>query len=172
MKKGTIIYLNGVTSTGKTSISRELQKQSDKLIYNLSNDMIAYILNRERYKADYWRTLFNTIYVMYDLAVMLTDQGHDVIIDGMIVNPPGISGHYEHIKHTFRESNLVVVEVYCPLEECKRRNIERGDRGVDQSDQQDETMVRDVIHDLTVNSFENDSATCAARILEYLKSIE
>lgn len=172
MKKGTVIYLNGVTSTGKTSISREMQKQSSKLIYNLSNDMIAYMLNSERYRENYWITLFNTIYVMYDIAVMLSDKGHDVIIDGMIVNPPGVNGHYEHIIDVFSNSNLVVVEVHCPLEECKRRNIARGDRGVDQSDRQHQTMVKDVKHDFFINTQENDPETCAKQILEYLKSIE
>ena len=169
MDKGTIIYLNGVTSTGKTSISRELQRQSEKIIYNLSNDMISYILNRERYNKDYWGTLFNTFYVMYDLAVMLADKGDDVIVDAMVVNPPGISGHYEYILDVFRDSKLAMVEVYCPLEECRRRNIARGDRREFQSQEQYDTMVLDVVHDLTINSFENDSATCAAQILEFIR---
>lgn len=171
MNKGTIIYLNGVTSTGKTSISRELQQQSDKIIYNLSNDMIAYILDRNRYNNNYWETLFNTIYIMYDIAVMLAEKGHDVIIDGMIVNPPGITGHYEHIKNVFSASNLIIVEVFCPLEECKRRNIVRGDRGVDQSDNQYKTMVKDVVHDFSVNTLLNDSNTCARQILEFISSL-
>jgi len=169
MNKGNIIYLNGVTSTGKTSISCELQRQSEKLIYNLSNDMMAAIINRERYHKDYWITLFNAIYVMYDVAVMLSDKGHDVIVDGMVVNPPGISGHYEHMQNVFRDSNLVLVEVYCPLEECRRRNIARGDRREFQSQEQYDTMVLDVVHSMTVNSFENDSATCAAQILEFIR---
>ena len=169
MNKGNIIYLNGVTSTGKTSISYELQRQSEKIIYNMSNDMMAALLNRERFRRDYWITLFNTIYVMYDVAVMLADKGHDVIIDGMVVNPPGISGHYEHMQNVFRDSNLVLVEVFCPLEECRRRNIARGDRREFQSQEQYDTMVLDVVHSLTVNSFENDSATCAAQILEFIR---
>ena len=169
MNKGNIIYLNGVTSTGKTSISYELQRQSEKIIYNMSNDTMASLLNRERFRQDYWITLFNTIYVMYDVAVMLADKGHDVIIDGMVVNPPGISGHYEHMKNVFCDSNLVLVEVFCPLEECRRRNIARGDRREFQSQEQYETMVLDVVHSLTVNSYENDSAVCAAQILEFIR---
>ena len=39
MEKGRIIFLNGVTSAGKTSIVESLQSQEDIFFYVVANDL-------------------------------------------------------------------------------------------------------------------------------------
>ena len=38
VKKGKIIFLNGVTSAGKTSIAEEIQELANEVYYHVSND--------------------------------------------------------------------------------------------------------------------------------------
>lgn len=38
MRKGIIIYFNGVTSTGKTSIAKSIQELANQNFYYLSHD--------------------------------------------------------------------------------------------------------------------------------------
>ena len=40
MKRGKIIYLNGVTSTGKTSIARVIQDTADEFFYLIGSDIL------------------------------------------------------------------------------------------------------------------------------------
>ena len=40
MTKGKIIYLSGVTSTGKTSIARAIQDLSDEFFYLVGSDIL------------------------------------------------------------------------------------------------------------------------------------
>ncbi|WP_433939936.1 phosphotransferase-like protein [Paenibacillus lautus] len=61
-----------------------------------------------------------------------------------------------------------MVEVFCPLEICRQRNIKRGDRAEDQSDWQDKLMAKDIQYDCSVNTHVNSSEECADSILKCL----
>lgn len=63
---------------------------------------------------------------------------------------------------------MLLIEVFCPLEECRKRNTERGDRGVEQSDWQNDNMAKNIEHDFSVNTFVNSSNVCAELILNKL----
>ena len=64
-----------------------------------------------------------------------------------------------------------MVEVFCPLEICRQRNMERGDRTEDQSDWQNKIMAKDIQYDCTVNTSINSPEECADSILNCLSLI-
>ena len=57
MQKGRIIFLNGVTSSGKTSIVEALQNREDVLFYAVSNDLFQAMVGKRYLRADYWKYL-------------------------------------------------------------------------------------------------------------------
>lgn len=174
MKKGTIIFLNGVTSTGKTSISQAIQKLSEENYCHFSNDIFHELFSRKYIEANgYWKTLNEAILAMYHAAKTYSDLGINVIIDGMLlVLPEDMPSLYEDLKLILKESPWHMVHVYCPLDECKRRNIERGDRGHEQSQFQHDHMTENIIYDIEVDSSKNSPEECAGQILSQIAGRE
>lgn len=171
MRKGSIIYLNGVTSSGKTSIAKEIQRLAEVNIYHLSNDRFQDMVSAKYLHADYNRYLCEAIYLEYKTAKMFSDNGIHVVMDGMILNLPefhlnyGMT-HYELIRDLFFDSDFHMIEVYCPLDECRKRTLARGDREENQSEQQAAIMEQQVIYHGRVETHRHTAAECAENILK------
>ena len=168
MKKGKIIYLNGVTSTGKTSITRALQAREDAYFYAMSNDLFQEMVGARYLREDYWKHLWDAILMMYHTAKLFSDMGKNVIIDGMILEKEEFRPHYQQVLEIFKDNPLEIVEVYCPLEICRQRNIARGNRGEFQSEFQHRYMAPDICHSLRVDTSQYSADECAKQIVEGL----
>ena len=80
MKKGRIVYLSGLTSTGKSSIVKALQARTDCLWCALGFDLFEEAL--PVWAADDSALYAKAIRAMYAAAKSFSDQGLDVLIDG------------------------------------------------------------------------------------------
>ena len=168
MEKGKIIYLNGVTSTGKTSLTKALQKNDDHFFYAMSNDLFQEMVGVRYLREDYWKHLWDAILMMYHTAKLFSDMGKNVIIDGMILEKEEFRPHSQQVLEIFKDNPLEIVEVYCPLEICRQRNIARGDRGEFQSEFQHRYMAPDIHHSLRVDTSKYSADECAKQIVEGL----
>jgi len=165
LSKGKIIFLNGVTSTGKTTLAKEIQAQSIENFYHISNDIFQHMVSIRFIEEDYRKYLGQAIIMMYRTAAMLSNEGINVIIDGMLLEREGLENHYETMKKILSNRPLTLVEVLCPLEECKKRNIQRGNRRELQSHEQNEAMTKNIKHDISVNTYLNTAEECAKFII-------
>ena len=165
MNKGRIIYLNGVTSSGKTSIVEALQDREDCYFYVVANDLFEQMVGERFLRQDYWGHLSRVILLMYHTAKMLSDMGHDVLIDGILVERPEIAPHYQQMMAILGENPLSIVEVACPLKICRARNIARGGRYETQSEEQAAIMAKDIRYAMTVHTDKNTPEECAEAIL-------
>ncbi|MBO7422416.1 MAG: AAA family ATPase [Oscillospiraceae bacterium] len=168
MEKGRIIYLNGVTSSGKTSIVEALQARRDVFFYVVANDLFQEMIGEEYLQEDYWKYLGEVIIMMYHTAKLFSDMGKNVIIDSILVEREGVALHYERMKEILGNNPLDIVEVYCPLDICRQRNIDRGDRYESQSDEQAELMAKDIRYSMKVDTSLLSPAECADKILREL----
>ena len=166
MEKGRIIYLNGVTSSGKTSIVEALQARRDVFFYVVANDLFQEMIGEDYLKEDYWKYLGEVIIMMYHTAKLFSDLGKNVIIDGILVEREGVSPHYMQMKEILRDSPLDIVDVFCPLEICRQRNIDRGDRYETQSEEQSERMAANIQYSLRVDTSKLSPEECAQAILK------
>lgn len=64
MEKGRIIFLNGVTSAGKTSIAEALQDRDDVYFYVVANDLFQQMIGDRFLRDDYWKHLSEVIILM------------------------------------------------------------------------------------------------------------
>lgn len=168
MEKGKIIFLNGVTSSGKTSIVEALQERRDQFFYVVANDLFQEMVGEQYLEENYWKYLSEVIILMYHTAKLYSDLGKNVLIDGILVERDEIKPHYEQLKEIMKDSPLSIVEVYCPLDICKQRNIERGDRYESQSDEQAELMSKNIQYAMRVDTSVNSPAECAEQIVKTL----
>ena len=168
MEKGRIIYLNGVTSSGKTSIVEALQERRDVFFYVVANDLFQEMIGEGYLKEDYWKYLGEVIMMMYHTARLFSDMGKNVLIDGILVERDGVSPHYRRMKEILQDNPLDIVEVYCPLDICRQRNIDRGDRYETQSEEQAELMAPGIQYSLRVDTGRLSPDECADFILKAL----
>ena len=189
-QKGKIIFLNGVTSSGKTSIAKAMQEiaaNAGKHFYIISNDMfhdleagmICYgFVEKEKADSKFEKSWYadkymtESIVLMYQFAAVVAGQGRNIIIDGMLFETETFieeygQSSYDCMRRATEGCEVFMVEVFCPLEECRRRNIARGDRGKNQSHEQHEMMNKNIAYDFSVDtSLEgNDAEECARKIL-------
>ena len=64
MNKGRIIFLNGVTSSGKTSIVEALQDRTDCYFYVVANDLFQEMVGERFLRENYWLHLSRVIILM------------------------------------------------------------------------------------------------------------
>lgn len=168
MEKGRIIFLNGVTSSGKTTIVEALQARKDVFFYVVANDLFEEMIGEQYLRENYWKYLGEVIIMMYHTAKLFSDMGKNVIIDGILVEREGVEPHYARLLDILKDNPLDVVEVYCPLEICRERNIARGDRYESQSEEQAALMAKDIRYSMRVDTGVSSPEECADQIIRKL----
>lgn len=168
MQKGRIIFLNGVTSAGKTSIVDALQARDDVFFYVVANDLFEQMVGDQYLLEDYWKHLSEVIIMMYHTAKLYSDMGKNVIIDGILVEREEIKPHYQQLLEILKDNPLDVVEVYCPLEICRKRNAARKDRYETQSEEQQALMAENIAYSVKVDTSVDSAKECAEKIIREL----
>ena len=168
MEKGRIIFLNGVTSAGKTSIVEALQERDDVFFYVVANDLFQEMVGEKYLRENYWKYLSEVILMMYHTAKLYSDMGKHVLIDGILVEREEIKPHYRQLLEIMQDNPLDVVEVYCPLDICRERNIKRGDRYEEQSAEQHELMAEGIRYACRVDTSLHSPDECAEMIVRAL----
>lgn len=164
--KGTIIYLNGVTSSGKTSIVEALRAAGADFYY-LSDDIFEdNIIDIEYGALGYWESLAEAVFLMHKTACLFSDAGKTVVIDSMLLEAEGFAPHYSQVQQIYGNYPLRMVEVFCPLEICRQRNVKRSDRYESQSEEQSALMAQNVHYDLRLDTSSLTPEQCAAKIME------
>lgn len=166
MEKGKIIFLNGVTSTGKTSIVDAMQARGDIFFYAMANDLFQDMVGVRYLRENYWKYLGDVLMEMYRTAKEFSDRGHHVILDGVLSERPEIPDHYRRMRDILSDNPLYMVHVTCPLELCRQRNLARGDRGEFQSHEQAKYMPANVDYVLELDTSALTSGECAEQIIK------
>ena len=168
MERGRIIFLNGVTSAGKTSIVEALQERDDIFFYVVANDLFQEMVGDKYLRQNYWKYLSEVIIMMYHTAKLYSDMGKNVLIDGILVEREEIKPHYQQLLEILKDNPLDIVEVYCPLEICRQRNIDRGDRYETQSEEQHALMTENIKYSIMVDTGVHSPDECAEIIVKAL----
>ena len=109
MEKGKIIFLNGVTSSGKTSIVEALQDTDDIFFYVVANDLFEEMIGEKYLRENYWKYLSEVIIMMYHTAKLYSDMGKNVLIDGILVERDEIKPHYKQMLEIFNDNQLDII---------------------------------------------------------------
>jgi adenylylsulfate kinase/chloramphenicol 3-O phosphotransferase len=166
MKKGKIIYLNGLTSTGKTSIARIIQDTTNEFFYLIGSDILMNMVGEKDRFNNYVKYEFEMFIDMYHIAKLFSDMGKNVIIDCILFETPELPNHYQKMMNILGNNPLFTVNVVCPLEICRERNLKRGDRGEFQSEEQDKIIDKTVTLDFIIYTDKYSSEECAKMILD------
>lgn len=166
MDKGIVILLNGVSSSGKTTIAKRMQDKSKAHLAWLSSDTFCNMWPEKILDDNFMEIYMRIQTVMYQTIKLFADSGIDVVVDTVLLAPYNA---LEDLIPILRNSSVMLVHVVCSIEELRRREIERGDRLHGQAESQLQYLIPQDTYDLTVDTSLSSSDDCADRIIESSK---
>jgi chloramphenicol 3-O-phosphotransferase len=160
---GKAILLCGVSSAGKTSLARAIQRQSSEVFYLLSIDDFISMAGERAIEADFARVVLEAVENLCHTLRVLCDLGRNVIADVVCVNDG--TETLAALIESMRQRPVLLVGVACDLVELERRERERGDRETGQARWQVEHAYGDMPSDLIADTTRESPEICAAAVL-------
>ena len=161
MEKGKIIFLNGVSSSGKSTLAKLLQGKLTEPYCWLSLDNFLSTIHDKFYNSEYRATLRQAMRAMHHTIKLFSDLGLNVIVDHVLEKQEWL----EECVKILNESPVLFVHVTCPLEELRRREKERGDRPIGQAEGQLTQLNPKDTYDITVDTAKK---SCVDEIIDIL----
>lgn len=163
---GRIIFLNGTSCSGKTTIAHSLQKILDDPYLHVSVDDFLKMLPQQyrnvRNPSNY-RAIYKAVSGMHHCVAALAAAGNNVIVDTVLANKDNVAECVFILAHY----RVTFVGVFCPLEELERRERERDDRYAGMARAQFDHVHEHQIYDLEVDSSIESVEQIAEKIKTY-----
>lgn len=171
MNKGNIIFLNGTSSAGKTTLTRKIQETMSEPYFHLSLDTYESMAPEQYLEDDFWKTLNISATAMHHSIAVFSDLGINTIVDTVILDIPEEKNWIPDCARILSDYPALFVGIHCPLEELERREKKRGDRDIGQAKWQLERIHGHKIYDLEINTYENTMDECVAHIKSKMVNI-
>jgi chloramphenicol 3-O phosphotransferase len=172
MQKGNIICLNGVSSSGKSTLAKSLQESLNKPYYWMSEDAFVFILP-DKFNAFKNDTVENenilteALFNYYQAVKLYSDRGSNVIVDTVLDDQEWV----DYISELLQDNPILFVHVTCPKKELIKRELIRGDRVVGLAVEQLEYLSpKDQIYDIVIDTHLNTIEECVDKIIAKLES--
>jgi len=170
MDKGKIIWLNGVSSSGKSTLAKTLQDRLLEPFYLLANDIFTDepVCPNKFVNIDANQTYQRALTGMYYAVRAFSDAGINTVVDDVLLREEG----YDRLKQCvelLHDYPVLFVHVTCPVDELRRREEERKDRWVGMGESQFAILTpQDNIYDVTVNTHSDSKEDCTDKIIDAL----
>ncbi|MFG2292152.1 chloramphenicol phosphotransferase CPT family protein [Streptomyces sp. NPDC048603] len=160
-----IIFLNGTSSSGKSSIARELLRVLDEVWFHLPVDAFHAMRARKDLPPDEVPALLRRTWEGYHRAVAgMAAAGNHVVVDHVLSEPWRLRDCLD----LFDPDEVLFVGVHCPPEELERRERARGDRPEGLAAGQLGRAHVHGVYDVEVDTGASSPTDCALRIREFL----
>ncbi|WP_405994721.1 chloramphenicol phosphotransferase CPT family protein [Streptomyces sp. NBC_00986] len=158
---GSIIFLNGTSSSGKSSIARELLRILDQSFFHMSVDAFhAMRSDRDipdgRLQAEIDRTAMGFHRAVAGMAA----AGNQIVVDHVLSRRWRLLDCLD----LFAAEDVVLVGVHCPLPELERRERIRGDRTPGLAARQFEQVHAHGTYDIECDTSKSTSGEIAQQI--------
>lgn len=173
MKTGHIIFLNGTSSSGKTTLAKALQeKLSDPYMYISIDDFFHMYPDRflsptDRKGVQVLKKLVPAVLSgLHRSVAALAQSGNNVLVDHLLQE----EGLLQECVEYWAGIDVLFVGVKCPLEIAEQRERERGDRNIGTARYQFERVHIHELYDLEIDTSLLSVDECVARIIRWISN--
>jgi chloramphenicol 3-O-phosphotransferase/ribosomal protein S18 acetylase RimI-like enzyme len=173
---GTILILNGASSSGKTCVLHALQTVLAEPYLNAGIDKFIWMLPERYLDRPLWddvlglaveagatgRRLFSG---MHQVIATLSRSGLNVVADHVLVEPVWVRECVE----LFADLPAYLIGICCPLEVLEQRERSRKDRTLGQARLQFERVHAHGVYDFEVDTSQTSPEECARLIQEHIQ---
>lgn len=176
MAKNQIIFLNGVTSSGKSTLAKALQEKLTEPYFLFNMDAFVYdflptMLHEKFMVPDSLDTntmILQAFSAFHRTSRALSDAGFNLIVDHVFERQEWLDECVELL----HDQLVLFVHVTCPIEELRRRERERGDREIGRAENQLLLLCPRDTYDITVDTYNSSIEECVKSIIELLDNPE
>ncbi|MER5768611.1 AAA family ATPase [Streptomyces sp. NPDC001985] len=162
---GLIVFLNGTSSSGKSSIAKELVGLFQEPSFHLAVDAFHAMRSKPELTPEQLPAVLRRTWMGFHRAVAgMAGAGNTVVVDHVLSEPWRLRDCLELFPHR----DTVLVGVRCPLPELERRERARGDRPAGLAAGQFERVHAHAVYDIECDTGDASPAECARRIEDFL----
>ena len=166
--KGKIIFFNGASSTGKTTLAHALQAKLDEVYYHISVDNFINMMDEKKVESNFLARISEAMSIMHHTVKLFSDRGLNVIVDHVLMDIPELAFATTECVNLLHDNPVLFIRVDCDLEELERREKERGDREPGQARGQLDHMHGHQTYDLQINTARQTTDQCTQEIMRML----
>lgn len=131
--RGRIIILNGVSSSGKTTLARALQQRLDQPYFWIANDTFCDMIPEKFWEQDWVTAINQALTAMVYTIRTFSDLGLNTIVDQVFLRNDTEGAILQKCVEILAGYPVWFVRVDCDREELQRREQARGDREIGQA---------------------------------------
>lgn len=159
MNQGKIIFLNGVSSAGKSVLAAELQKRLAEPFLHFQLDSFIKMLPPTN-DVDMFLRMANG---MHRSIAAMSEEQNNLIIDHVLIEKNWLDQCLELLNDRY----VLFIGLYCPLKELERRERGRDPKRQGFARAQLEKIHKDKIYDLKLNTETLSVQDCALKVLKF-----
>jgi chloramphenicol 3-O phosphotransferase len=170
----TVILLNGTSSAGKTTLAKSLQQIMDAPYLHVPIDSFEDMMpGREKTGEPgscLWQPVFNRMLSGFHYSVAaLAAAGSNLIVDHLLIQGVEPYNWLQECLDLLAPFTVYFIGVHCPLDELRRRELARGDRGEGQAERQLSQVHQHGVYDLELDTSVLSAKQCAIKIKELVE---
>ena len=163
MSDNHIIFLNGTSSSGKSTLGTELRRIADTNYSLLSADLFWQSVEHDRFDShDFFATLHKGLFAA---ALELYKCGVGLILDVVLQEDVDLQNAIKYLK----DCRVFFVGVHCDLPVLEQRELDRGDRQVGTAKYQFDRVHRHGIYDIELSSAQESPESMASQVIDLVK---
>lgn len=173
---GNIVFLNGTSSSGKTSILEALQEQLDEPYLNMGIDKFIWMLPERYLERPLWDDVLGLASTSGQAGHVLAASMHAAIRAAALCGSNVLADHVlverawaAECARLFADLPAWLVGIRCPLEVLEERERSRRNRTLGQARAQFEVVHAYCQYDLEVDTSLFSPAECAAQIVRHVQ---
>ena len=169
----SVIYLNGASSSGKTTLARALLHELQDPYIHVDVEMLDQLVSRDQAARGIIPSLYTLRAGFSQFIKALVIAGNNVIVTDILCPPEWLpDGQILTTRQmlcqqleALRGIDTCYVKVYCPLQEALRRERNRGNRNPGLARFQYERVHEDSEYDIEIDTSKQSPRVAAKRIL-------
>jgi chloramphenicol 3-O phosphotransferase len=173
----TIIFINGTSSSGKTTLVKALQKRLTEPFLDMGIDRFIWMLPSRYLDRPLWEDVLGKathsgpqglilFSGMHHAIAAAAKRGNNIIADHVFVEKAWV----DECASLFGDMDAYLIGLFCPLEILEQREKDRKDRTLGQAHEQFDVIHKYVIYDLELDTSVSTVDECAIKVIERLKT--